>query len=59
MITNCHPATAWALMAKGMSLHQIAARYGDTVGALDLAVWRWRTTRHHHQPTETQHAHTA
>jgi hypothetical protein len=45
MTTTCHPATAWAAMARGMSLYAIASRYRDTAGALDLAVWRWRHER--------------
>lgn len=42
--TTCHPATAWALMKRGMDVHQIAARYGDIARDLDEAIWEWRAT---------------
>lgn len=40
-----HPATVWALMKRGMSLHQIAAQRGGTVGELDRALWAWLCAR--------------
>lgn len=40
--TTCHPATAWALMKRGMDVHQVAARYGDIARELDAAIWVYR-----------------
>ena len=45
MTTTCHPATAWALMTKGLTVYQIATRYRDLPRDLDEAIWAWRTAR--------------
>lgn len=40
--TTCSPPHAWALLKRGMTIRQIATRYGDLPRDLDASIWAWR-----------------